>query len=126
MPASYTGHDTGRILLDGVTCSGDEDRLLDCPSAAFLSYRCSHSYDARVRCQPRTGNIILLLRDVACYCLLLECSDGDIRLAGSRNPLEGRVEVCYDGVWGTVCSDFWDRSDSAVVCRQLGYSSSGT
>ena len=46
-------------------------------------------------------------------------------MAGSHNSLEGRVEVCYSGVWGTVCSDLWGRGDAAVVCRQLGYSSSG-
>ena len=57
--------------------------------------------------------------------LLLVCSDGDIRLVGSQDPLEGRVELCYDGVWGTVCSNQWSNADAAVVCRQLSYSSSG-
>ena len=53
------------------------------------------------------------------------CQDGDIRLVGGVEPREGQVEVCYNGIWGRVCSQGWSYSNAAVVCRQLGYSTKG-
>ena len=43
-----------------------------------------------------------------------------VRLAGSRLPYEGRLEVYYNGAWGTVCDDYFENVDATVACKSLG------
>ena len=55
----------------------------------------------------------------------IECTNGAVRLSAGRYPFEGRVEVCVNGVWGSVCHDSWSITDASVACKRLDYSTYG-
>ena len=63
------------------------------------------------------------LRYIA-FCYLTVCTQGAIRLQGGTST-QGRVEICNNNVWGTVCDDAWGTPDAQVACRQLGFSATG-
>ncbi len=58
----------------------------------------------------------------------------DIRLIGGSGPHEGRVEIQYNGIWGTVDGltlwtlkkPFPEKNSASVICRQLGYGDAGS
>ena len=53
------------------------------------------------------------------------CTDGDLRLEGSELVHGGRLEMCYFGIWGTICDADWIISNAIVACRQLGFGTKG-
>ena len=62
-----------------------------------------------------------------CICFLTDkstvmsdCSDGSIRLSGGNNSQEGRLEVCINQAFGTVCDIGFSLDEAEVVCRSLG------
>ena len=115
----------GPIQIDEVQCIGNESTLLSCQHNT--SHNCIHSEDAGVTCQGKQlwsqHHVTCLL---PCYYILGVCIDGDVRLVGTPSNKQGRVEVCANGMWGTVCDRFWGKMDAKVVCRQLGFPYQGT
>ena len=53
------------------------------------------------------------------------CKTGEARLQGGPNVREGRVEVCINNAWGTVCNDQFGFEDAIVTCTQMNFSSEG-
>uniref|UniRef100_A0A8C3CY66 SRCR domain-containing protein n=1 Tax=Cairina moschata TaxID=8855 RepID=A0A8C3CY66_CAIMO len=90
------GEGSGQIWLDGVNCSGAEAALWDCPAEAWGQHNCRHKEDAGVICSE-----FMALR--------LQNSDG----------CSGRLQVFYNGIWGSVCSNSMTAETASLVCKQL-------
>ena len=69
--------------------------------------------------------MMIRIYDIALI-FLENCTEGDTRLVGGPNFLEGRVEICLEEKWGTICDRWWDIADAQVACYQMGFSTIGS
>ena len=47
------------------------------------------------------------------------CSDGELRLVSGTDANEGRLEVCFNNAWGSVCNNQFTKEEAIVACYQL-------
>ncbi|CAM5081813.1 unnamed protein product [Eretmochelys imbricata] len=94
--SAHYGEGSGQIWLDDVNCSGNESDLWACPSRGWGQHNCRHKEDAGILCSEFT----------------------DLRLV-SDSDCAGRLEVFYNGTWGSVCSNQMSRVTPEIVCKQL-------
>ena len=116
--------------IDSVNCIGTETSIFDCTiKYGGESSSCDPLADAGIICQGRLSGVYIYTANI--YVLSVgtvtfdNCTHGELRLGATSVVTRGRVEICFNGVWGTVCDDGWNTIDANVVCDQLGYYPSG-
>ena len=125
-PVVYYHSSLSHNIID-LNCTGNEDIVLDCPYNNLTEYSCSSSNDANIFCEGKIFNRTLHVKMIDLTFVAINvtnqsnCTDGDIQLVGGSNKYEGRIEVCINQAWGTVCGFSVLLTGTAeVVCRQIG------
>nr|XP_015209620.1 PREDICTED: scavenger receptor cysteine-rich type 1 protein M130-like [Lepisosteus oculatus] len=97
------GEGSGPVWMDDVKCEGNESALWNCPRESLEKGNCRHKEDAGVVCSEHK----------------------QLRLVSAEYDCAGRLEVLYNGTWGSVCSNGMDSFTVDLICKQLQCGDSG-
>ncbi|TFJ96310.1 Scavenger receptor cysteine-rich type 1 protein M130 [Platysternon megacephalum] len=99
---AHFGEGLGLIWTEELQCVGNESHLAYCPRISHMNQTCSHANDASAICSRLM----------------------DLRLV-SGSACAGRLEVFYNGTWGSVCNSPMDAVTRALICKHLDCGDSG-
>lgn len=116
------------LLLQDVNCNGSESFLRDCEYSTLILPSCQPLEDAGVVCQGIyfDQKVVRLIysefytKDLGTS--VSDCVDGEMRLEGGdfyNRSKDGRIELCFNNAWGTVCNTFFSIRDAEVACNHL-------
>lgn len=133
----------GNFLMDELQCLGNESSITECYFNGWGVHDCQPEEEAGVVCRVPgltcSENMWQCLESKECINIKFlcdqveDCSDGsdesslycdapiEIRLSNGNSTREGRIEVRYHGMWGTVCDDDFGKNEAEVICRMLGF-----
>ncbi len=94
-------------IQSNFSCNGAENKLTDC------------RLTSRGTCSLSDGDVGIVCAPLSTVMGVM-CEDGDVRVVGGETVLEGRVEVCGNRAWGTVCGRGFTEDEAHTVCTQLG------
>jgi len=119
-------------------CTHDEDVSITCNVSVvtigkppppmitgfFFVYKLSSNSVSARSCLTQTScrawKQVIFTR-VQFYCVVFADYLPHLRLTSGSTAREGRLEILYNGEWGTVCDDGWTDTDATVACRMLGF-----
>uniref|UniRef100_A0A8C5R8Q8 SRCR domain-containing protein n=1 Tax=Leptobrachium leishanense TaxID=445787 RepID=A0A8C5R8Q8_9ANUR len=104
------GRESGKIWLNDLKCKGSESTLWECNSSARGQHDCGRKEAGK----HYFSNAEILFAEFT-----------DLRLAGGTHACEGRLEIYYNGTWGSVCENRLDSDSVSVICNQLGCGRNG-
>ena len=113
-------YDGNRVytITNQIDCTGNEYQLRDCLSDGFQFRKQTNI--ATVTCRESVFSIQSVFLSV-----ITDCTNEAMRLVSGPSNREGRVEVCVDGRWGTVCGEGWGDTEAGLVCASLGFPREG-
>ena len=83
--------------------------------------RCLFVKQCKVNVSLASVIIIISFAASTAFIIYIDGMAFAVRLVGGPSSQEGRLELNYNGVWGTVCNHEFTDTEATVVCRSLGF-----